>query len=182
MARARSFVNHLYYCYSRSVEVREVRAEEYDEAGRVVALAYSEFSGEPDQGWDDHIALVRDVSGRVDRTVVLVAVEGSRVLGSATIELDGVIGDDDHELPPDGAVLRMVGVDPAARGMGVGRALVQAVADRARAAGRRVLILRTTPQMVAAHRLYASIGFVRDPSLDMPVYEDFDLLGYRLDL
>jgi GNAT superfamily N-acetyltransferase len=164
------------------MEVREVRPEEHDQAGRVVALAYSEFAGEPDQGWDDHIALVRDVSGRVDRTVVLVAVEDGRVLGSATIELDGVIGDDDHELPPDGAVLRMVGVDPACRGRGVGRALVQAVADRARAAGRRVLILRTTPQMKAAHRLYESMRFVRDAPLDLPVYEDFDLLGYRLDL
>ena len=36
--------------------------------------------------------------------------------------------------------------------------------------------------MTAAHRLYESMGFVRDESLDMPAYEAFSLLGYRLEL
>ena len=164
------------------MEIREVLPEEYEDAGRIVTLAYSEFGDREDEGWEEHLALVRDVAGRIDRTVVLVAVEDGRILGSATIELDGVIGDDDHEIPPGGAVLRMLGVDPELRRGGVGRALVQAVAGRARAAGRHTLVLRTTPPMTAAHSLYESMGFVRDESLDMPVYEAFDLLGYRLDL
>ena len=77
------------------MEIREVRPEEYEDAGRIVALAYSEFGDRVDEGWDEHLALVRDVAGRIDRTVVLVAVEDGRILGSATIELDGVIGDDE---------------------------------------------------------------------------------------
>jgi hypothetical protein len=36
--------------------------------------------------------------------------------------------------------------------------------------------------MTTAHRLYASLGFVPDPSLDYPVESDYTLLGYRLDL
>ena len=164
------------------MEIREVVPEEYEQAGEVVAEAYSEFVDPGDTGWEEHLALVRDVAGRVDRTVVLVAVEGDRIVGSATIELDDVIGDDDHELTPEAAILRMLGVAPSARGKGVGRALVRAVIERARVAGKRELLLRTTPPMLAAQRLYESMGFERDPSLDIPIAEDFTLIGYRLPL
>jgi GNAT superfamily N-acetyltransferase len=164
------------------MEVREVRPEEYEEAGDVVARAYSEFWDPQDPGWGEHIDLVRDVAGRVDRTVVLVAVEDGRVLGSASIELDDVIGDDDAEAIPGVAGLRMVGVDPARRRQGVGRALIEEVIARCRAAGKHTLILRTTPPMVPAQRLYQSLGFERATDLDLPVDEDLTLLGYRLSL
>lgn len=162
------------------MDIREVRPDEHVAAGRVTALAYSEFAVPGDEGWGQYLEMIADVAGRVDRTVVLVAADGDRVAGSATIELDGVIGDDDQELPPDVACLRMLGVDPEARGKGVGRALVQAVIDRCRAAGKRELILRTTPLMEVAAALYRSMGFQRDPDRDMPVEDYFTLSAYRL--
>jgi ribosomal protein S18 acetylase RimI-like enzyme len=164
------------------VEIREARPEEYAELGDVVAAAYAPYGSPGDQGWVQHLALVRDVADRAQRTVVLAAVKDGSVLGSATIELFDVIGDDDRELPPDTSFLRMVGVDPRAQGRGVGRALVEEVIRRVRAAGKRTLGLRTTPQMEAAHHLYESLGFVRDSSLDLPLEGDYSLLGYRLDL
>jgi GNAT superfamily N-acetyltransferase len=162
------------------VEIRDVLPEEYEAAGDVVWRAYSEFADPDDPGWIEYRELLEDVAGRVDRTVVLVAVDDGRVLGSATIELEDVVGDDDQELPPDVAVLRMLGVLPDARGRGVGRALVEATIERARAASKRELRLRTTAAMTAAHRLYESMGFIRDVSLDVQVSDDFTLLGYRL--
>jgi GNAT superfamily N-acetyltransferase len=126
--------------------------------------------------------MIADVAGRIERTDVLVAVNGGRVVGSATIEMDATIGDDDEELPADVACLRMFGVDPSMRGRGLGRALVQAVIDRCREAGKRELILRTTPMMEVAAALYRSMGFERAPDLDMPVEDDFILSGYRLAL
>jgi len=36
--------------------------------------------------------------------------------------------------------------------------------------------------MEVAHRLYESLGFVRDLSLDYPAEGGYPLLGYRLDL
>jgi len=163
------------------VEIREARAQEYPEVGEVVALAYAPFGRPDDQDWQKHLALVRQVADRAQRTVVLAAVEDGRVLGSATIELFGVIGDDDRELPPEWAFLRMVGVHPEAQGRGVGKALVQDVIERVRRAGRRHLGLRTTQPMAVAQRMYESLGFGRDPSLD---YDDAEvrLIGYRLDL
>ncbi|HEY3629207.1 MAG TPA: GNAT family N-acetyltransferase, partial [Terracidiphilus sp.] len=46
------------------------------------------------------------------------------------------------------------------RGLGLGRALTQAVLDRASAAGRTAVYLDTVPAaMAAAHRLYLDMGF-----------------------
>jgi len=167
------------------VEIREIRPEEYEQAGAVLVHAYEEFADPADPGWQEHLELVRDIAGRVDRTVVLVAVEDGRILGSATIELDGVIGDDDRELPPGVASLRTVGVDPSARRRGVARALIQDVIDRCRTAGKEELILRTTGPMVAAQHLYESMGFRPAPDLDLEWEVEGErrtLLGYRLEL
>jgi GNAT superfamily N-acetyltransferase len=165
-----------------AVEIREVRPEEYEQAGDVVARAYTEFWDPEDPGWREHLDLVRDVAGRVGRTVVLVAVEGGRVLGSASIEMEDVIGDDDREVTPGVAGLRMVGVDPARRRLGIGRALMEDVITRCRAAGKETLILRTTTPMLAAQRMYESLGFRRAPDIDMPVSAEMTLIGYRLRL
>lgn len=164
------------------MEIREARPEEYEQTGNVVAQAYAEFWDLEDPGWREHIDLVRDVAGRADRIVVLVAVEDGRVLGSASIELDDVIGDDDREPIPGVAGLRMVGVDPTRRRRGIGRALIEEVIARCRAAGKHTLILRTTPPMVAAQRMYQSLGFERAPDIDLPIDEHLTLLGYRLRL
>ena len=85
------------------MEIREARPDEYVEAGNVLARAYAEFADSGDPGWREHVELVRDVAGRVDRTVVLVAMEEGRILGSATIELRGVVGDDYAPCAKNGA-------------------------------------------------------------------------------
>jgi GNAT superfamily N-acetyltransferase len=56
--------------------------------------------------------------------------------------------------------LKRLWIRPQARGSGAGRALVQAVIDCARAAGKTLLLLDTEPSaMAAAHRLYLQMGF-----------------------
>ena len=164
------------------MEVRPVRPEEYEEAGRVTALAYREYAIPGDEGWDEYLIRIADVASRADRTVVLVAVEDGRVLGSATIEMWTALGDDDKVIPPETAVLRMLGVDSAARRRGVARALVHGVIRATREEGKSELLLRTTEQMIPAQRLYASMGFQRVPDRDMWVDDDTYLMAYVLPL
>jgi ribosomal protein S18 acetylase RimI-like enzyme len=55
-------------------------------------------------------------------------------------------------------------LDPAARGLGLGRALALAIADSARGLGYRELRLDTLPGMVSARGLYRDMGFTEiDP-------------------
>jgi GNAT superfamily N-acetyltransferase len=69
-----------------------------------------------------------------------------------------------------GAEMKRLFVRPSARGAGVGRALVDHVIDRARAAGYRRIVLDTLPIMRDAQRLYEQVGF-RDvsPYYDSPI-------------
>ncbi|HEX6420606.1 MAG TPA: GNAT family N-acetyltransferase [Acidimicrobiales bacterium] len=57
-------------------------------------------------------------------------------------------------------------VDEAGRGRGVGRALTDAMVDRARELGCRTVDLTSRPARQAAHRLYQRAGFeIRDTSV-----------------
>jgi putative acetyltransferase len=61
---------------------------------------------------------------------------------------------------PSAWELKRLWVRPVARGLALGRALTQAVLDRAIAAGRGAVYLDTAPaSMAPAHRLYLELGF-----------------------
>jgi GNAT superfamily N-acetyltransferase len=165
-----------------SIEVRPVRPEEYDEAGRVTAQAYREFAAPGDPGWNEYLERIADVARRSTRALVLGAFRNGRALGTVTVELERRIegGHDRDPLAPDEAHIRMLGVDPEARGEGVGRLLMEGAVDEARRAGKRRMTLGTTERMVAARGLYEAMGFVRGPD---QVFDDgFRLRTYELSL
>ena len=163
-----------------NVEIREALPEEYAEAGVVTADAYREFFAEADAELQAYLDEIADVAGRATRTTILVAVDGDRVIGSATLELDGRTDEDAQPLAPDEAHIRMLGVHPDARGAGVGRRLMAACEERARAAGRTRMTLHTTTLMRAARQMYASLGYERSEDRVYP--DSFVLLGYTKQL
>jgi ribosomal protein S18 acetylase RimI-like enzyme len=133
-----------------------------------------------------HDLLDLDARGRAGR--LLVAEHAHRIVGTATYYDDAAA--EGLGWPPGWAGLRAVGVDPAARRLGVGRALVLACRERAEAAGAAVLCLHSAEFMTAAVALYEALGFRRDPTHDFDVAEHMGLDGvrpilahaYRLDL
>jgi len=74
--------------------------------------------------------------------------------------------------PPELAAaweLKRLWIRPQARGSGLGKILVQAVIDRAKSAGKSLLLLDTAPHaMPAAHRLYLDMGFLPCPAYNGP--------------
>lgn len=143
------------------IEVRPVLPEEYSEAGEVTARAYREFAPPEMPQWQAYLARVADVANRAARTTVLVALVDGVIAGTTTIEIDRHIEDDWREdIAPDEAHVRMLGVDPAYRRRGVGRALMAATIALARQRGRSRMTLETTAPMQAAQRMYESMGFV----------------------
>ena len=76
------------------------------------------------------------------------------------------------------AEVRALAVAPQARGRGLGRALIEAVTDRAATHGVRHLVLSTQPGMAAARHLYADAGFTRLPERDWCPVPGFTLIAY----
>ena len=162
---------------STSFTIRPVEPRDYDALGRITLEAYE--SNCDDLG-DDYRDELRDVAGRAAACPVLVAVAPDEgLLGGVAY----VPGPDNpmSELERDGeAGIRMLAVDPAAQGLGVGRALTVACLDRAREEGRAGVALYTRPANVPAQRLYLSLGFVRDPDRDWQYARGHWLWAYRL--
>lgn len=114
----------------------EIYAEEYGYPPifeRYVVEAFAKF--------------VKDLSPPRDR--VFVAERGGSMLGSVAMKgLAGAV-----------TQLRFLLVEPAARGQGVGRQLVQAAIDHARRCKQRRIVLDTASDLDAARSLYMSFGF-----------------------
>ena len=103
------------------------------------------------RGGDVTAERVRRVVQQPSTTVIVAKVDG-RVVGSATlIRLLSLVGQ-------FGYVEEAV-VDESARGAGIGRSLIEGLADIARAEGLDFLELTSRPAREAANRLYQSLGF-----------------------
>jgi ribosomal protein S18 acetylase RimI-like enzyme len=161
------------------VLVRPVRPGEYEAVGDVTLAAYMTVEGF--SPGERYAADLRDVAGRVESAEVLVAVDGAgRVLGGVTFVPGlGPLAEFDGD---DEAGMRMLAVDPAAQGRGVGRLLAEACIERARASGRTRLVLHTTGAMTAAHGLYRGLGFARTPELDIQTQGGMRLEAYVYEL
>lgn len=79
---------------------------------------------------------------------------------------------------PDEAEIHLLAVDPMYRRLGLGRLLMSAALDAIDSMGFRKVVLWTQPSMIAAHRLYESMGFVRIAPRD-PVFDDIYFLAYE---
>ncbi len=72
-----------------------------------------------------------------------------------------------RQIAPGVAELKRLYVVPEARGQALGRALVLAAMEAARAAGHRRVVLDSLPTLTAAHALYRALGFT-----DIAPYHD----------
>jgi ribosomal protein S18 acetylase RimI-like enzyme len=127
-----------------------------------------------------YVPELRDVARRAAAADVLVALLNGSLVGSVTVATRG--GPYAEQADPGDAVVRMLVVDPAVRGSGAGRALMDACLARAREDGCARVRLSTQPTMTAAHRLYEGLGFVRTPDRDWTPVPGVDLLTYALEL
>jgi ribosomal protein S18 acetylase RimI-like enzyme len=105
-------------------------------------------------------------------------VDDGRILGTVTL-VTWPYGGEVLRNPGEGEV-RALAVAAAARGQGIGRALLAAVMRRAAAREVRELLLLTQPDMRAAQHLYAEAGFERLPHRDYEYAQGHRLLAFGL--
>lgn len=126
---------------------------------------------------DDYATTLADSATRFRDAELLVAVDSAdEVLGSVTVVPPGTPYAEISE--PGEVEFRMLSVAAAARGRGVGEALVRAVIERARAAGAARVVLSSSEKMLAAHRLYERLGFTRLPARDWAPLPGLKLVAY----
>jgi ribosomal protein S18 acetylase RimI-like enzyme len=127
---------------------------------------------------DGYATKLADTGQRAREAEVWVAVEGEHVLGSVTFVLPG---SPYREIAhADEGEFRMLAVDPAARGRGVGKTLVELCLRRSRELGYAGVRMSTMDRMTSAHRVYERLGFTRVPDDDWSPEPGVALLAYGL--
>jgi len=123
------------------------------------------YAGE--YGWDSGFELTLLKIGRdflenhnPDDDCLWIAELDGRIAGSAAVVRDGA----------QTARLRIVYVEPWARGLGLGHRLVEACIDFARNRGYADMVLSTFSILSAARRIYEAAGFTLDRSADIEIY------------
>jgi GNAT superfamily N-acetyltransferase len=158
-----------------TVEVAE--PQDYERIGELTVDAYVGDGLAPPH----YVPVLADVAGRARLAEILVARDGSgRIVGAVAFVPSGEFGE--ILASEEEAGFRMLSVDRSARGQGIGELLVRACLDRARATGKRRMVLSTDVRMVGAHRLYERLGFTRLPERDWTPVPGVDLLAYVLEL
>jgi GNAT superfamily N-acetyltransferase len=147
--------------------------------------AYQEYAAYmPQAHWELYRREIVSTLTHVSPAVQIVAEQAGDIVGATLLYPAGTA----FEMP-DGTVVnlewpevRLLAVVPAARGQGVGTALMEECVRRARQAQSEALTLHTTELMQVAGRMYARMGFVRAPELDFGPIEGVIIKGYRLNL
>ncbi|WP_020495375.1 GNAT family N-acetyltransferase [Sciscionella marina] len=143
--------------------IRLAEPGEYPAVGELTLEAYAADGFDAPEA--DYATVLLDAADRAREAELYVAVDADGTLlgtatycppGSSYAEIAG----------PGEADFRMLGVTPAARGRGIGEALVRHALRRAGEQGLDALVLSSAEYMHAAHRLYDRIGFSHVPERD----------------
>jgi ribosomal protein S18 acetylase RimI-like enzyme len=154
-------------------QVRPAVAEDLPTVRRIVTAAYAEF--EPwltPANWTRMTSNIAKVIEPGAPGLLRVAQLGDQLAGTVTYLPPGP--KDYQRVPPEWAVIRVLGVDPALRGRGVAQALTEDCLALARADHAPAVGLHTAEMMVAARALYERAGFRHQ--------HDFVHLGLRFSI
>jgi GNAT superfamily N-acetyltransferase len=166
-----------------ALHIRDARAEDREARLALTLAAYAEYEASMGDHWEDYQQGLRT---RFDGGVAtpIVAERDGELVGSVLLYPAG-----SSAPAPDGSIIDfpepevgLLSVPPALRGQGIGRALMDECARRARAASADVLTLHTMDMMLGAMEMYERIGFVRDPAHDFSPAPHVTVRSYRLSL
>jgi len=169
--------------------IRDADTEDLNAVSALLVDAYAQFlppsrglTREERAGWDGYRRNIADVWSRAPISSTIVAERDGKLLGSVNYYAPGQADSPDAAWPDGWASIRLLGVSPQARGLGIGRALVNECLRRARADGATAMGLHTTKLMDVARAMYVRLGFARTPEHDFHPAPDFTVEAYRLDL
>jgi GNAT superfamily N-acetyltransferase len=149
---------------------------------QVTLAAYQEYEAVmPPLHWRLYRENITSTLAEVSPAEQFVAELGGEVVGTVLLYPQGSLpgGAESGRSGLRWPEVRLLAVDPQARGQGIGEALVERCIQSARAAGAGAVTLHTNDMMVAAVRLYLRMGFERVPELDFSPVGGVVIMGYR---
>lgn len=168
---------------SESIQIRDARPDELTAVRELTLAAYEEYAAiMTPPAWAALKAVLPGALGSTLPAERIIAEQDSRLVGSVMLfpaEVDAYGSSAGQSAIPE---IRMLAVPVAARGKGVGRALVEECIRRARQAGASELGLHTSISMQAAIHLYEDMGFARFPANDFQPDGAELVMAYRLRL
>lgn len=165
--------------------VRNADPVEFYEVGKLMVRVYSQLAGFPKESEQpDYYRMLANVGDLTNKpeTELLVAVSAdNKIVGAVVffgdVKYYGSGGTATQE--KDACGFRLLAVDPAARGQGVGKILTQECIRKGKAKKSKQMIIHTTMAMRTAWKMYEDIGFNRSEDLDF-VQGALPVFGFRL--
>jgi GNAT superfamily N-acetyltransferase len=167
------------------LHIRDAQPTDSDAIREVTLAAYSEYAAhmEPTH-WELYRENILATLADTSLAEQFVAQHDTTIIGTVLLYPPRDFNAAEHgiALQMPWPEVRLLAVVPAARGRGVGVALMHECVRRTRRSGIRMLSLHTTDFMQAAMRMYQRMGFVRAPALDFQPMPGVTIKGYCLDL
>jgi GNAT superfamily N-acetyltransferase len=164
------------------LRIRDARPAEGGAVVEVTLAAYGQYAAVVPEHWERYRQNIVATLSAAKPGTLIVADEGAGLVGSVLLYPAG-----GEFVVPGGQTVtlkepevRLLAVAPAARGRGVGVALMHECIRRARESRAPTLTLHTMDMMQAAMRMYERLGFQRAPELDIDVAPGVTIKGYRL--
>ena len=142
--------------------IKDFKPSDAVQVNKVAVEAFQQFK-ENYSKWDEFIRGVGQMSSLSSTAEVIVAELKGKIVGAV-----GYVGPNVPKsiFPLDIPCIRMLVVDPQARGLGIGRALTQECINRAERDRAPRIGLHTSPIMDVALPLYLRMGFVKEKNID----------------
>ncbi|MFZ5732716.1 MAG: GNAT family N-acetyltransferase [Pseudomonadota bacterium] len=141
-----------------SVHLRAFADADAPVINRLAVLAFSQYSDKYND-WPALAKVMERMSDMAATAEIVIAEHAGRVIGA--VGYLPPFGAKAAHFKPEWPIVRMLVVDPQARGLGAGRALTEACIDRARRDRAPEIALHTSEMMTVALPMYLRMGFVR---------------------
>lgn len=165
--------------------IRNAKPEEFEELGQLMVKVYSQLEGFPKPNEQPvYYQMLANIGGQTKKpcTELLAAVNSDCKLAGGVVYFSdmqyyGSGGTATQEKNASG--FRLLAVDPAFRGHGVGKLLTMECIRKATEDKNRCVVIHTTKAMQTAWKMYEQIGFKRSEDLDF-MQGNLPVFGFRL--
>lgn len=171
----------------KQISIGNAQPEDFDRIGNLLVRVYSALDGFPKpEEQPAYYQMLRNVGRLIETasTEIFVARNSQQELLGAVVffgDMKDYGSGGTAVQEQDACGFRLLAVDPAVRGLGIGKDLSTACIERTRELGRKKVVIHSTEAMQVAWGMYERLGFKRAFDLDF-MQQQLPVYGFRLHL